>query len=149
MKAKNILYTGLGFLTGLVFGISVIGFYSFSNGPAHPSPGGDPSAISAETARLLVKNYLADAAPATGVIKGFTVDRSLLASMNTLAGENTALAGFRVYFGKNADGKTAVLVGVDNLGKDLVRNTIFSTNAKQTGICPPICDVASPLILDK
>ena len=42
-----------------------------------------------------------------------------------------------------------VVAGVDMNGNDAVKNTIFGTDAPKLGPCPPICDVSSPIILNK
>ena len=69
-----------------------------------------------------------------------------LVAMNSLAKENSALTGFRIYYGKDNNArKIGIVVGVDNMGKDAVKNTIFNTDAPVSSPCPPICDTSSPI----
>jgi hypothetical protein len=146
MKINKIIFTGLGFITGTVFGISVIGFMSFTGAPAAPAPGSDIVAVSSDIARSYFTSYMSDAAPLSQVVKGFTVDRSQLEAMNSISRENPSLPGFRIYFGKDNNArKVAVVVGVDGAGIDAVKNTIFSTDARISSPCPPICDATSPI----
>ena len=89
------------------------------------------------------------AAPFNQVIKGFTVDKPQLDAMNSIAKENQDLTGFRIYFGKDNNGKKiGIVVGVDSSGKDALKNTIFSTDSPISSPCPPICDVSSPIIVN-
>ncbi len=150
MKTKKYFFTVLGFFAGIVFGVSIIGLYSFSNGPASEASGSGVVAVSADIAKSYCRNYLADATPMTQVIKGFTIDKVQLDAMNLIAKENPQLAGFRIYIGKdNTTKKIAIVVGVDNLGVDAVKNTIYTTDSQKLSPCPPICDVSSPILLDK
>jgi hypothetical protein len=134
------------FSAGLIAGISIVGLLSFTKGPAAPVPDGGMVPVTAETAKMYVKNYLADAAPVNVKIKGFTIDKSQLEAMNAIFKENPALAGFRVYMGKDqAARRTGIVVGSDATGKDAYKNTIFSTDSQNLSICPPICDSHSPI----
>ena len=150
MKKQNYFLPVFGFFAGMLSGIVLIGLFAFSSAPATPAPGGGITPVSPDVANGFYKKYLSDAAPLNQVIKGFTIDKSQLDAMNAIAKENTGLTGFRVYMGKDYAGrKTAIVVGVDNTGKDAVKNTIFSTDVQQCSPCPPVCDVASPIIIDK
>lgn len=149
MKTKNYLFTILGFFAGLVSGVALIGLFGFADAPSSPAPAGGVTPVSATVANGYFRNYMADAAPLNAVIKGFSIDRTQLDAMNRLVSENAALIGFRVYMGKdNSDRKTGIVVGVDNTGKDAVKNTIFSTDSQISSPCPPVCDVNSPLIIE-
>jgi hypothetical protein len=146
MKSKKYYSTLAGFMAGALLGLSVAGFLSFTSGPA--APGGEQgiTPVTAVTANGYVRTYTTGALPLNKVLKGFTVDRLQLQAMNTIAAENTALTGYRIYLGKDAAGKPlTIVVGVDNLGKDAVKNSIFATDARQASPCPPVCDVSSPI----
>jgi hypothetical protein len=130
----------------MVFGISVIGLLSFTSAPVAPSPVGGIGPITVEQANSYVKNYVSDATSINQVIKGFYVDKAQLEAMNNLASENPEFSGFRLYFGKDANGrKVGVVVGVDITGKDAFKNTIFGTDSPNSSPCPPVCDVNSPI----
>jgi hypothetical protein len=140
MKNNKILLV-TSFITGLVFGISVLGLLSFSSAPASGL-----SPLNQETARAFIASYAADAAPSNAIVKGFTIDRVQLDAMNALIRENSSLAGFRIYLGKNAsDRKLGIVVGVDAQGRDALNNTIFGTDASSVSPCPPVCDAANVL----
>ena len=148
MKTNKYFFSAMGFLTGTLFGISIILFLSFSNAPSGAAPAAQNGAISTTVAHDYFNGYLLGAVPYTQVIKGFTIDKSQLTAMNSILGENSALTGFRIYFGKdNSGNKVGIVVGVDNSGRDAVKNSIYGTSAANLSPCPPICDVASPITL--
>jgi hypothetical protein len=150
MKTNKYFLAACGFLAGMVIGVSVIGLMSFRSAPESPAPEGEIVPISAETAQTLLKNFTSDSKLNTLGIKGFTIDKSQLEAMNSLAKENPDLAGFRVYMGVDASRKmVGIVVGVDNSGKDALKSSIFSTDAAKLSPCPPICDTTSPIIFDK
>jgi hypothetical protein len=149
MKTNKYIFTALGFATGLVSGISIIALLSFANAPVTPPPAGGNVPVSAAVAHTYLTNYLSGAASFNQVIKGFTVDKAQLDAMNSIARENSLLTGFRIYLGKdNNSKKIGIVVGVDNTGKDAVKNTIFNTDSQNLSPCPPVCDVTSPIIID-
>lgn len=150
MKTKNYFFVALVFITGLVSGISIISMMAFTHGPGAIAPGNPITPVTSADARVFVTSYLASAVPFNQVIKGFTIDKSQLDAMNAISRENAALTGFRVYLGKDNSAKTVgIVVGIDDTGKDAIKNTIFSTESRSLSPCPPICDVSSPIILDK
>ena len=146
MKINKYFFTGLGFITGTVFGISVIGLLSFTSAPVAPVPASGNNAVTSAVAHAYFSNYMADATPLNQVVRGFTVDKTQVDAMNSISSENPGLTSFRIYLGKdNGGNKVGIVVGVDNAGRDAVGNSIFSTDAPRTSPCPPICDVASPI----
>lgn len=146
MKTNKYFPISLGFLTGSVFGISLFAILSFTNAPGNPAPGPGVNAITAEAAHAYFNNYMTDAVPFDQVLKGFTIDKAQLEAMNNISKENPDLTGFRLYMGRDKDARNiGIVVGVDNTGRDAVRNTIYGTDSKQLSPCPPICDVASPI----
>ncbi len=150
MKTKNYFVASVIFLTGLFSGISIIGMYSFTGAPSSPPAAGKNTPVSAAEAHTCFVSYMADAVPMNAVIKGFTLDKAQLDAMNAISKENADLAGFRIYMGKDASAKRiGIVVGVDNTGKDAIKNTIFSTDSRQLSPCPVVCDVSSPIVLDK
>ena len=149
MKRNKFFYSSFGFFTGMVAGISIFGLLAFAHAPAEPAPPIGIVTITPTLAHTYFKNYMADALPLNQVIKGFTVDKAQLNAMNNLSKENADLSGFRIYFGKDVNAKrVGIVVGVDALGKDAVKNSIYSTDAPISSPCPPICDVSSPIIFD-
>lgn len=147
MKTNKYFFPLTAFFTGLVFGISILGFFSFTNGPVSPAPNAGITPINATAAHVFFNNYIVTAAPFNQVIKGFTIDKVQLEAMNSIARENPELSGFRIYMGKdNNSMNIGIVVGVDNLGKDAVKNTIFQTQGQKMSPCPPVCDVNSPIV---
>ena len=150
MKTNKYFFPALGFLTGAVFGISIIGLLAFTNGPVMPAPGTGIIAITSAQANGYFNNYMSGATSFNQVIKGFMVDKSQLEAMNNISAENPGLAGFRIYFGKdNTAKKIGIVVGVDTMGKDAITNTVFNTDAPKLSPCPPMCDASSPITGNK
>jgi hypothetical protein len=150
MKTNKFFFIALVFITGMVAGISTIGLMAFTSAPAAPAPGGAIVPISSAVANTYFKNYMSGATPFNQVIKGFMVDKAQLDAMNNLFKENPTLSGFRIYFGKDSDAKkVGIVIGVDASGKDMLKNTIFSTDSPISSPCPPICDSSSPIIMEK
>ena len=148
MKTNKYFLTVIGFLSGIVFTISFMGLFAFSSGPGSPAPVGGNVPVSAAVANGYFKNYMASAVSVNQVIKGFTVDKNQLEAMNNIAKENTTLQGFRIYMGRdNNANPVSIVVGIDGKGLDAVNNTIYNTNSPGNP-CPPVCDVASPIIKD-
>ena len=149
MASRNILFTAATFVAGLFVGLSALAFMSFTSAPAK-APAGSLVQITATDAHTFFMKYMASATPLNQVVKGFTLDRSQLDAMDALARENTELAGFRIYMGLDNSGKKiGIVVGVDITGKDALKNSIFNTDSKNLSPCPLICDVTSPIILEK
>ena len=146
MKTNKLVITALGFFGGIIFTVSMMGIYAFSEAPAAAAPGGTLGTVSASVANTYFKKYIAGAITYNQVIKGFAVDKSQLDAMNNIAKENAGLVGFRIYFGKDNDLKpVSIVVGVDAKGLDAVTNTIYTTNAPGSP-CPTVCDNQSPII---
>lgn len=146
MKMRKIISGSLLFTSGLVAGFFMLSLFSFTGGPSASAPAGGLTPISVDSANALFKGYMAEAAPMNQVIKGFAMNRAQLEAVNAIAAQNSALTGFRFYLGKNKAGKALILVvGVDNTGKDAVRNSIFATDTQVAGPCPTVCDVTSPI----
>jgi len=148
MKTNKFFLTVIGFFSGIVLTISFMGLFAFSSGPGSSTPGGGNVPVSATVANGYFKNYMASAVSVNQVIKGFTVDKNQLEAMNNIAKENTTLRGFRIYMGKdNNANPVSIVVGIDGKGLDAVNNTIYNVNSPGNP-CPPVCDVASPIIKD-
>jgi hypothetical protein len=146
MKSTKIKLILPGFLAGLATGILFMVTSSFTS-TSSPGSGAGVVPVSVTQANGYFKNYMAGAASFNQVIKGFMVDRYQLEAMNTLVSENSGLAGFRIYFGKDAAGKKiGIVTGIDGNGRDAVSNTIYTTDSQGTNPCPPLCDVTSPII---
>ena len=147
MKTSRYFPTALGFVTGTVFGLTVFFLLSFTRVAPSTPPDSSSGAISAAVAHSYFSNYMSGAVATSGVIKGFAVDKSQVDAINSLSAETPGLTAFRIYFGKDNNGaKIGIVVGVDNLGNDLVKNSIYGTPAQKISPCPPICDVSSPII---
>jgi len=95
----------------------------------------------------MVKSYLREALPTNLVVKGMVLMKPQFEAMNKLYWENPELSGFRIYFGKDTAGiQKAIVVGIDEAGKDVVSGSVFSTPGDATGLCPRFCDDQSPLV---
>jgi hypothetical protein len=150
MKTNKFFFTALGFLTGLTLGISIIGLWAFTSGTATPIAAGGIAPVTTEVAKSYLKNYTATLDPNIQAVKGFTIDKSQLDAMNAISRENPELTAFRIYLGRdNSTRKVGIVIGVDNTGKDALKNTIYSTDAARVSPCPPICDTTSPIVPDK
>lgn len=136
-----------GFLAGIIFGLTVVGIYSFSVPAGNPGSGATPVTVAEAHAQFLANK--ATAVPFNQVLTGFTLDKIQVEAMNNILRENASVSGFRVYLGKDKAGqRTAVVVGVDNSGHDAVSNTIYSTMSLNCNACPPVCDFSSPITVN-
>lgn len=148
MKTNKYILTAAGFFSGIALTVSIMALYSFTGAP---EPAGPPTGIipvSATVANAYYKNYMAGAVSVNQVVKGFTVDKSQVDAMNSIARENPVLTKFRIYMGKDNNGRlVSIVVGVDGRGLDAVGNTIYNTDAPGNP-CPPVCDAESPIAKD-
>ena len=147
MKTNKYIFSVLGFMSGILLGFSVLGLFSFSNGPGSAGSGPGIVPISAADAQTFLRNYMSDAIAINAVIKGFTIDKAQLEAMNAISKENPNLAGFRVYLGKdNSSRMIGIVVGIDSEGKDAVNGKVYNTDRGALSPCPPVCDVSSSII---
>jgi hypothetical protein len=131
------------FLGGILFGTVVLGVISWKSGEITPPLLPVSSKISVQEAQAYFSRYAQSAVPVNQVIKGFAVNKEQLDAMNRLAGENTSLAGFRIYMGlDNNSQPVSVVVGVTNTGNDN-SISIYKTASMYSGPCPTICDESS------
>ena len=148
MKTTRYISIIIGFFSGIVSAVSLMGLYAFSGAPGSAGSPAGIIPVSAAVANAYYKNYMAGAVNFNQVIKGFTLDKNQLDAMNNIARENAALTKFRIYMGKDNNGKQiAIVVGVDGRGLDAVSNTIYNTDAPGNP-CPPVCDADSPISKD-
>ena len=146
MKTNKLFLTAIGFIAGIVLGISTMGLLAFTKGPAAPGAGPGITSITATLANTYFKNYMASATTYNNVIKGFMVDRNQLDAMNSIVAQNSALAGFRIYYGlDNNSRRIGIVVGIDGNGKDAVSNMIFNTDSPTSNPCPTLCDASSQI----
>ncbi len=82
-------------------------------------------------------------------IKGYNIDKTQREAMKLIDKNNSNLIGFRIYIGKDFTSKQiAIVVGVNNEGKDVVDATLYNTQSNIGNPCPPVCDSESPIISD-
>jgi hypothetical protein len=144
MKKNQFTFAAVTFITGIILGASVIGLFSFSNRVSSPALLPGASKISESEANALFRNYYQNATPTNGILKGFTLTREHLSSLNSLASENPGLPAFRVYMGYDQNiGNIGIIVGVNNAGQD-VTGAIYKAPGGSSP-CPPICDGASSI----
>lgn len=146
MKKNQNASLAVTFITGILFGVSLIVLFSFTRGRNDTdAPVSTASKISVQDANTYFKNYFNSAAPSNAIFKGFALNREQLDALNNLLAENPTLAGFRVYMGSdNSTGSLGIVVGVNSLGKD-VTTSIYRTIAGGSGPCPTICDANSSI----
>lgn len=146
MNTRKYFYIVIGFATGAIFSLSLLGLFAFTSGPNMPGAPAGLVKITKDQAQTFVNNYLTDAAPIAEPVKGFTLQRAQLDAMNKLVQENSALTGFRIYLGKDANAAgVGIVVGLDKSGSDALSGSIYSTDGSGVSPCPPICDATSPI----
>ncbi|MBK9457486.1 MAG: hypothetical protein IPO24_18860 [Bacteroidetes bacterium] len=111
--------------------------------PSAPSP--SASSVSQEEARTLILKYRQSAAAAETPVNAIRIEAGQLEAINNIATANPNAKGYRMYYGEDAEGAAvSVVVGVNDDGQDMTEN-IYSTARKGSNLCPPVCDVTSPL----
>lgn len=148
MKKVRLISVSLGFLSGMIFGVTILALTGFNSSPATTPPAGSVNPISLQNANIAFKKYLLSAVPFTtkDTLFGFTVEKPQLEAMNNLVKENSSLITFRIYKGIDSNSKKiGIVVGVSSTGKDAVNNTIYATESKALDPCPPLCDTQSPI----
>jgi len=149
MKKWRFSFPVLTFLAGIFVGLSLFAILSFTRGAAHPTAPPPPTSIDAATANQLFLNYIARATKLNDTIKGFDLNKDLLAAMNLILANNSTVSGFRIYIGTDASrNRVGIVVGFDASGKDITsgNNAIYQTDGSNLSPCPPICDSQSPII---
>lgn len=105
--------------------------------------------VSLTTANTYFKNYIRTAKKTNTVLKGMVISADQLNAIALLSTNNPTLNSIRIYYAKdNAGADASLVVGVDVAGNDLV-NTIYCTKRFNTGLCPVVCDVLSPIISER
>ena len=146
MKMNKFALVSASFFLGAITVISVFALFSFTRGGAPSTAQAGISLVSATDANTLLKAYLTNADTPARPVNGMFLDLQQLNAMNTLAGKNPNLSGFRLYFGREKTGvQVGLVVGVDSHNVDLITNSIYKTDSPKTGPCPPVCDVSSPI----
>ena len=95
--------------------------------------------ISVQTAHNNLANYLNNN---PGSINAFTINLQQLQAIKLLFQANPSATGFRVYLGDRMS-----VVAIDNRGQDIT-TLIYGTSSINSGPCPLICDVDSPIMGD-
>lgn len=135
-----------GFFTGLIAGAVLVGIFAFAQ---HPGSyfSRDLEKVTVSQGKAMIVGYQKEASSTNAVVKGMVIMKPQLEAMNALSQENMQLAGFRVYFGKDSmNNQKAIVVGIDESGKDDVNASVYSTLGDATGLCPRFCDDQSPLV---
>jgi hypothetical protein len=146
MKMNKFAIAGVAFILGAISVISFIALVSFTHMSSPTPASGLVTTVSATEANTLLKNYLKTAPAAVKQAKGIFLDLQELEALNSLASKDAKLAGFRLYLGKETNGKmVGLVVGVDANNLDLVSKNILKTQSPKTGLCPPVCDQSSTI----
>lgn len=136
-----------GFFAGLIAGMVTMAALAFTLKPDGVPAKDGIEPISVSQGNAMLKNYLREAQATNMVAKGMVVMKPQFEAMNKLYWENPELTGFRIYFGKDTAGlPKAIVVGIDEGGKDAVTGSLYSTPGDATGLCPRFCDDQSPLV---
>lgn len=136
----------LTFVSGIILGVAAIGLFSFTKAGAVPAVLPGVNRISPQEASALFKGYYNTANPSNEVMRGFAINMEQLSALNTLAGENPGLSGFRIYMGYDGgQGSVGIVVGINASGQDET-GSIYKASAGGSGPCPTICDGSSSII---
>ena len=132
------------FLAGALSVILLMGLFSFST-PSAPAVG----TLTPQQANAYLNTYLRTAPVPSGPIKAITLDKADFTAMSNLLVAFPNLVGFRIYNGiDNNNAQIAIIVAIDNTsanGKDIT-TTIYSTPVTYASLCPPVCDLTSPIM---
>ena len=146
MKRNKFVIVSVTFLTGVVFGISLISVLSFVRPDNPPSPPQDITVIDTTAANRYFNNYFRSAGALPAPVKGFLVDQLQLEAMNNLLNYDRTLTGFRLIMGKDDNGQNiGIVVGVNGRLSDATFGRIYKTASVSSGTCPFICDENSPI----
>lgn len=146
MKKNKIFITGLTFISGALFGISIIAVYSFASPSQSPTK---ETPISVDSANYYFKQYFTQAETLNkDTIKGFAVNIEQLNTLTSILKTYPDLSGFRIYLGKDTkQNDLRIVVGIDQKGVDVVTaGSIYRTISAGSGPCPKMCDASSPVI---
>lgn len=146
MKTSKTTRPFLTFAAGLLFGIFLIGIYSFTiESPDLPNPP-DNSQISVDEANSMFFRYYNSSSEINARFKGFSINRDEINAIQALISRDETLDGCRIYLGKNRNNKDVrIVVGVNNNGQDAVASGVYQTQPKNSSPCPTICDGDSPI----
>jgi hypothetical protein len=97
--------------------------------------------ISLETASAYYQNYIQDPVK-VDTLKAITISEDEFKAMKLIAMRDSTVRGFRIYMGKiDSVTYSRIMVGTGTF--DILGN-IYSTSAKVSRVCPPICDIYRP-----
>ena len=111
------------------------------------APAGDEKSrpVSQSEARANISNYRNSNEAAESGINGLRIESGQLEAMNNVARSNPNTSAYRLYYGQDSVGTAvSIVVGVTDDGQDNVES-IYSTARKGSNLCPPVCDLNSPL----
>jgi hypothetical protein len=145
MKKRNLLWMGAAFVAGSMFGISLLGLFSFSS----PNPqAGDSvlTTIPVADAHSYFQAYYRVTTPLNARLKGFAIDKAQATVISSMLTATPSVAGFRLYFGNDPSGnRVAIIVGINANGSDLTNNIYTTRASANVGPCPTVCDANSPI----
>ncbi len=141
----------LTFLSGFIVGAGLLALLSFNYGSSSPNtPPRGVTQVDTTVAKASFSRYYSSAEVSPMAFKGFYIDTTQINALVDLRKLSSRLPGFRIYMGKNvSNAYVGIIVGVNSNGLDQVTGPIYLTNSPQTGPCPFVCDVASPIIRNK
>ena len=147
MKSTRSRLPFLTFAVGVLFGIFLIGIYSFTTEVPGLAPPPVSSQISVQDANTMFLRYYNSASSLNERFKGFSVNRDEFQAIQTLFSKDESLKACRVYMGKNQNNNDVrIVVGVNGNGLDVVTGGIYQTQSSNSSPCPTICDNASPIV---
>ena len=146
MKSTRIKLPFLTFSAGVLFGIFLIGIYSFTTEvPGSALPPGN-SQISVGDANAMFLRYYNSAPDLNARFKGFAVNREEFNAIQTLFSKDETLDACRIYLGRDKNqNDVRIVVGVNGNGLDVVTGGVYRTQSMGSSPCPTVCDVASPI----
>lgn len=102
--------------------------------------------VDLQVAENATSTFMATARTPNSPVHGFSINMDQYNAMGQLAVSESGISGFRVYFGEDQNHQDImVVVGVNSMGSDIL-NSIYTASAASSGLCPTICDAASPLM---
>jgi hypothetical protein len=147
MKKERTIFSGINFFPGVICSIALMALISLAV-PCQSQT--VDSRVSLDLAKQYYQNYITAYKPSQDTLKGFFVSFNQLVTLDSLMRRNPTLSGCRIYLAKdNSKADVMLVVGVDNKGKDVATSGTYSgiymTSPVNTGPCPKMCDVTSPI----
>lgn len=146
MIYKNLKKPIVTFFSGIAFSFLLFSIYAFTAKSPSPVQQSQVQPITLQDAVQLTKSYTSVAKPLNSVFRAYAINKDQLSAMNQIYDANPNFSGFRIYEGlDNNSNKVEIVVGITSGGDDATGKTMYLTPGSDTGPCPNVCDMESPL----